>query len=210
VPTQRMIRFLGYWYRALFYGVASAVFSYGSPIAALIVGIFFTSGPLKLDQSRPWVIVIASVALAYLVAFTIHSFIGLFRAWNMLHPFTFEVVSGQLETQYPKGEHDPQIVAVRIKNRSYLTRHDCVVHIMNVEGIDNRSHIFPRFIEKLSIDSRETKQIPLMCRAFRFVPFANDIGITLAGPVSPHGTPILYVFLPIGVIMCLSELVSLK
>jgi hypothetical protein len=103
----------------------------------------------------------------------------------MLSPFKVDIVSGILETQYPKAQFEPQRVAIRVKNMSYMPRHDCVIHIMDVDGIDNRNHIFPRFVESFAIDSGETKLISLMFRAFRTAPYGNDIGITLAGPVSP-------------------------
>jgi hypothetical protein len=186
VSRQTAERFVRYWRGAIAYGVSSAAFGYGSLIGAIIVGVFFTHGSLKIDQFPAWVIPLVSAAIAIIAVFILHIFIGFYRALKMLRPFETEIVSGDLDTQYPKAQYESQKIAVRIKNKSYLPRHDCVIHIANIEGIDNQSHIFPRLIEKFSIDKGETKQIALMHRTFRAAPLANDWGIILNGPIG-HG-----------------------
>jgi MFS family permease len=181
--THRSIaRFIRHWRRAIAYGIRSAAFGYGSTIAAVIVAILFVGGRF---QAPSWAIPIVSAAIAIIAVFVLHVFIGFYRAWKMLSPFKVDIVSGILDTEYPKAQFEPQRIAIRVKNMSYMPRHDCVIRIMNMDGIDNRNHIFPRFVESLTVDSGETKLVSLMFRAFRSTPYGNYTGITLAGPVSP-------------------------
>jgi hypothetical protein len=189
MSRRSIARFMRHWGRAIAYGIRSAAFGYGATIAAVIVAILFAGGRF---QAPSWAIPIVSAAIAIIAVFVLHFFIGFYRAWKMLSPLKVDIVSGILDTEYPKAQFEPQRIAIRVKNVSYVSRHNCVIHIMDVDGIDNRNHIFPRFVESFSIDSGETKLISLMFRAFRAAPYGNDIGITLAGPVSPaHGANVV-------------------
>jgi hypothetical protein len=156
-------------------------FGYGSVVGAILLALLLTVWPLKIG---PWVQPAVAAVFSIAFVFTINLLvIAPYRAYRLLEPFKLTVISGLLETAYPIGQFEPQKVALRITNRSYQPQRECVVHIMDIEVVDNRDHKFPRFIEKFTIDSRDTKQVVLLFRAFRQAPYGNDIGITLGGPV---------------------------
>jgi len=178
-------RFIWHWLAATRAGVLSSTFGYGSPIAAVIVGIYFTNGPLRMDQLPTWAVPLVLVAIAMTAVLLIHIIVGGYRAWILERPLRVSVSSGLLSTQYPATQHEPQRVALALTNKAYLTRNDCVVHIMSIDGVDNSDNKFPRFVDKFSIDSGETKQISILYRTFRQHPLINDNFITVAGPPSP-------------------------
>jgi hypothetical protein len=165
----------------------------GAAIAALCVAaIPGLNLPQRLDlmtvgeQPPWWFSPLASAAFAILIVAVFRMlFIAPYRAWRMLTPLKITVLSGLLETQYPVGQYEPQRVAISVENMAYLKINDVTVHVMTVDCVDNSNHIFPRFVEKFSIDSGEKRQISLLYRTFRSAPLANDNDITVAGPVSP-------------------------
>ncbi len=100
----------------------------------------------------------------------------------MLWPFSIKVVAGRLKTPYPPGPFEPQKAALLVRNRSYLTRSDCVMHIMCVCNASDDIH-FPRFITEFSIQPKETKQLVFATWTSRNPPYENDKSIFLSGPV---------------------------
>jgi hypothetical protein len=189
----RVRKYLSHWRRAALGDLTSAAFGWGAAIAALFVAaipglnIPQRLGLMTAGEQLPWWFSpLASAVFAVLIVAIFRMFIiAPYRAYRMLNPFKVTVLSGLLKTQYPAGQYEPQRVAVAIKNTSYLRRNDCVVHITAIDGVDNSNHAFPRFVERFSIDSGETKQISLMYRTFRRTPLNNDDAIAVAGPVSP-------------------------
>src|ERR1700722_4650039 len=105
VSPRTVIKFLRYWWGAMAHGVISNAFGYGSVVATVILGILLTNSPYQLTT---WETPIANAAIAILAVFTLYLFVGFYQAWNMMHPFKVDVVSGVLKTHYPMGQYDPQ------------------------------------------------------------------------------------------------------
>ena len=196
----RVRKYLYHWRRAAFHNFTGAAFGWGTAIAAVVVAaipglkIPQRLGLVTVGEQLPWWLSpLASAFFAILIVAAIRVFlIAPYRAYRMLHPLKVTVLSGVLETQYPVGQYEPQRVAISVENMAYLKMNDCTAHIMSIDGVDNSGHIFPRFVEKFSVDSGEKRQINLLYRTFRKSPLANDNDITVAGPVSSaYGSNIL-------------------
>lgn len=186
------IKYFVHWQRAVIHDLTGAAFGWGAPIAALFVAaipglnLLQRLGLMTCGEQLPWWFSpLASAAFAILIVAVFRMlFIAPYRAYRMLNPFKVTVLAGCLKTQYPVGQHEPQKVAIVVENMAYLKINDCTVHIMAIDGVDNRDHLFPRFVDQFSIESGEKKQISLIYRTFRVAPLANDNDITVAGPVS--------------------------
>jgi hypothetical protein len=108
-----------------------------------------------------------------------------YRAWRMLNPFRIKVVSGQLDSEYPKEAFPRQYAAVRIKNLSYRQRSNCVLHIWQIAGFDNQHHALPRFVYEFALLPGDTKEIGFLSWTTRSPPHENDSMFTLSGPTGP-------------------------
>jgi hypothetical protein len=56
---------------------------------------------------------------------------------------------------------------------------------MSVDGLENKNHAFPRFIEEFSLEADQTKEIAFLFWTAREPPNSNDPILTFGGPPSP-------------------------
>jgi hypothetical protein len=103
----------------------------------------------------------------------------------MIKPFKIKIVSGEIETIYPKARFDRQSVAVSIRNKSYRDRNNCTIHVTNVAGFNNEHHTFPRLIQEFSVQSGDDIVIPILSRVLREAPLKSDDHLTVHGPITP-------------------------
>jgi hypothetical protein len=106
-----------------------------------------------------------------------------YRAWRMLKPFRIKVVSGQLDSEYPKEAFPRQSAAVVMKNLSYRQRSNCVLHVLQIGGFDNQHHALPRFISEFSLLPGDTQQIKFLSWTTRDLPHRNDPTFRLIGSI---------------------------
>jgi hypothetical protein len=188
-----MRRFMRHWWVAFRHGVGEGWFGWGAA-AGLVVANFIVSAAQKgsiraLDPTSWWLtswwFMLAATVLGGLAAVAIFNALVLapYRACGMLKPFRIEVVSGQLDDEYPKGEFPPQSAAVVMKNKSYRQRSNCVLHVWQIAGFDNQHHALPRFIAEFSLLPGDTKQIKFLSWTTRSPPHGNDPMFMLHGPV---------------------------
>jgi hypothetical protein len=192
MPQRKFTTFCRHFWRATFAGVRSGVFGYGPYIVAAALGYL----GVIVAPVPAWTSPIINACLAMLCVFAINCvFIAPYRALRMLWPFSIKVAGGHLKTSYPPGPFEPQKAALLVRNRAYLQRSDCVLHIM---GVDNASDDiqFPRFITNFSIEPKVTKQLVFAKWTSRKAPCENDRSIFLSGPAGGLGGNIA--MLPVG------------
>ncbi len=181
-----------HWRVAVVYGISHSVFGWGAYIAAAFVaaivafGIPKKFGLITMDQELPWWFgPMASVVFAFIAVTLIHVFvIGPYRAYRMLNPFKIKILSGEIDTPYPKERFDRQSCAVSIRNKSYRDWNNCTLHVLSVAGFNNEHHTFPRLIREFSVQSGDDIVIPFLSRVVRPAPFNSDNHLTFHGPVS--------------------------
>ncbi|HKM81269.1 MAG TPA: hypothetical protein VJY15_09960 [Candidatus Acidoferrum sp.] len=199
------VKYLSHWLRAVIHDLTGAAFGWGAAIAALFVAaIPGLNIPQKLglmtgsEQLPWWFSPLASAAFAILIvaAFRI-LFIAPYRACRMLKPFRVKLISGEIETAYPKERFERQNVAVSIENRSYRDLVNCTLYVTKVSGFNDDHHQFPRLIQEFSIQSGDTIVIPILSRTLRTAPLQSDKHLTFHGPIAPVWNGNI-VTLPIG------------
>jgi hypothetical protein len=158
----------------------NSVFGWGTVLAALVLSVL----GIRMNQIANPIQIMITVAVSMLIVFLIRVFVvGPIRAWRMMRPFSIDIASGFLESQYPHGQFRDQRVVVRLKNQSYKQHSKCVLHIMSVSNFDNTHKNFPRAIEEFSIEPGEALSIPIMSWTTRNPPLKNDNEIVVCGPV---------------------------
>jgi hypothetical protein len=181
--SKRAIR---HWWVAAAHGVGGSTFGWGVAAAAAILSFAqqqYGYIPAWMQASR-WFTPLASAATGLvLVALFNAVVLAPYRAWRMLKPFRIEVVSGQLDGEYPKEAFPRQSAAVTIKNLSYRQRSNCVVHIWQLAGFDNQHHTLPRFLCEFSLLPGDTQQVKFLSWTTRSPPHKNDTTFILNGPV---------------------------
>ena len=119
------VKYLSHWLRAVIHDLTGAAFGWGAAIAALFVAaIPGLNIPQKLglmtgsEQLPWWFSPLASAAFAILIvaAFRI-LFIAPYRACRMLKPFRVKLISGEIETAYPKERFERQNVLFQLKTK---------------------------------------------------------------------------------------------
>jgi hypothetical protein len=150
------------------------------------------------EQLPWWFSPLASAAFAILIvaAFRI-LFIAPYRAYRVLKPFRVKLISGEIETAYPKERFERQNVAVSIRNKIYRDLVNCTLHVMKVSGFNDDRHQFPRLIQEFSIQSGDKIVIPILSRTLRTAPLQSDKHLTFHGPIAPVWNGNI-VTLPIG------------
>jgi hypothetical protein len=173
--------FLHHFGVALIAGLSST-FGWGGVVGASVLAAIAIY--LKMDQVPAWLLPIASAVIALLLVFFINLLIvAPYRAFRMMRPFSIKIESGFIKSQYPLSHFDSQKVAIRIKNRSYRPRSECVLHITSINNFENTNHVFPRFVEKFSIQPGDTTLITLASWTSRKLPSTDDSSIAIAGAI---------------------------
>jgi hypothetical protein len=185
MSIRRFMRAVRHWKIAFWHGASGAMFGWGTVAAGFIIAYVqpqLTFIP-RLVQASWWFTPLESL-LAGLLAVTIINAVGVapYRTWRMLNPFRPDVVSGQLDSEYPK-EFPRQSAAVIIKNLSYRQRSNCVAHIWQIVGFDNQHSALPRFISEFSLLPGDTQQIKFLSWTTRSPPHRNDSTFMLSGPI---------------------------
>ena len=193
---------LSHWRRAVAHGISGGMFGWGIAIASFVVAALVGLGILQkfgLPQELPWwVPPLVSVALAFIVVAAMHVFvIAPYRAYHMLNPFQIKIVSGDIETAYPKEQFERQHFAISIRNKSYRERTNCTLHVMRVRGFNNEHHSFPRLIREFSIQSGDEIVVAILSRTLRTAPLESDKQLAFHGQVG-LGWGGNYVTLPLG------------
>jgi hypothetical protein len=208
-------RFFGHWRAATKYGVQSGWFSWAIAVATVLIAYWQSRqlAPPPVNTVAPvltqtswiapllniaWVPPLLSICGALVIVVLFNAlFLAPGRAWRMLHPFRVRLVVNTGDDVYPKGQFEAQRAAVSITNRSYCTWGRCVLHVISVDGLENKNHAFPRFIEEFSLEADQTKEIAFLFWTAREPPNSNDPILTFGGPISPaYGSNRLT--LPIG------------
>lgn len=179
-------RAVRHWRIAFWHGASAAMFGWGTVAAGFIIAYVqpqLTFIPRSMQASLLFTPLEGLVA--GLLAVTIVYAVGVapYRAWRMLNPFRIDVVSGQLDGEYPKEEFPRQSAAVSIKNLSYRQRSNCVAHIWQMAGFDNQHSALPRFITEFSLLPGDTQQIKFLSWTTRSPPHRNDSTFMLSGPI---------------------------
>jgi hypothetical protein len=180
--TRLLVKFLFHWRSAVIHNLGDAAFGWGAPIAAFIVAaIPGLNIPQRLglmtkgEQLPWWFSPLASAAFAILTVAAFRIFIiAPYQAYRRLNPFTVKLVSGDIETAYPKEQFERQNVAVSIENKSYLDLDRCTLHVMKVNGGNSDNLQLPRLIQEFSIQSGDKIFIPILSRTLRASPLQND------------------------------------
>jgi hypothetical protein len=182
----RLKRFTRHWWVAAGHGLGGNVFGWGIAAAAAILSYAQAqSGFIPAwMQASWWFIPLASAAAAVLIVVVLNALVlAPYRAWRMLKPFRSEVVSGQVDGEYPKETFPRQSAAISIKNLSYRQRSNCVLHVSQIAGFDNQHHALPRVIAEFSLLPGETQKIRFLSWTTRKPPLINDPSFTLNGPI---------------------------
>jgi hypothetical protein len=141
-------RFFGHWWAATKYGVQSGWFGWAIAVATVLIAYWQSRQVLKPTSwiATAWGPPILSICGALVIVILFNAlFLAPCRAWKMLHPFRVRLVVNTGDDVYPKGQFEPQRAAVSITNRSYCSWDRCVLHVMSVDGLENKNHAFPRF-----------------------------------------------------------------
>src|SRR5271157_5412300 len=100
---------------------------------------------------------------------------GKFAAFNeFCKRLRVKLISGEIETAYPKERFERRNVAVSIENRSYRDLVNCTLYVTKVSGFNDDHHQFPRLIQEFSIQSGDTIVIPILSRTLRTAPLQSD------------------------------------
>jgi hypothetical protein len=182
-------RFIGHWWKAARHGVGGYVFGWGTPVAAVVIGFVQHQYGLSIwvsEQASWWLTPLLSALAALLVVAAFNAMLlAPYRAWRMLRPFRIDVVSGQLDGEYPKQTFPRQSAAVVMKNLSYRQRSNCVLHVFHVAGFDNQHHALPRFVSEFTLPPGDKQQIKFLSWTTRSPPRGNDPTFMLYGPLAP-------------------------
>jgi hypothetical protein len=176
-------RFMRHWWVAARHGVGGNTFGWGVAAAAVILG--FVQQQYDIPASdRPWLVPLASAIAGFALVVVFNALVlAPYRAWRMLDPFRIGVVSGQLDTEYPKETFPRQSAAVVMKNLSYRQRSNCVLHILRITPFDNQPHALPRFVSEFSLLPGDTQRITFLSWTTRALPYRNDPTFMLSGPI---------------------------
>lgn len=183
---RRFMRAMHHWRVAARHGVGGNMFGWGTVAAAAILGYaHHRYGLITASEQTSWWFMPLASAFAALIVVAVFNALVLapYRAWRLLRPFRIRVVSGQLESVYPKEAFPRQSAAVVIKNLSYRERSNCVLHVWQIAGFDNQHHALPRFVCKFSLLPGDTQQIEFLSWTSRSPPYGNDPTFMLSGPV---------------------------
>ena len=163
------------------------MFGWGTLATTLIIGIIQHQYGLSItasEQASWWLMPLANALAALVVVAAFNALVlAPYRAWRMLKPFRIEVVSGQLDSEYPKEAFPRRSAAVVMKNSSYRQRSNCVLHVLQIAGFDNQHHALPRFITEFSLLPGDTQQIKFLSWTTRGLPHRNDPTFVLSGPI---------------------------
>jgi hypothetical protein len=169
------------------HGVGGGVFGWGTPITAVVIGLIQHQYELSIwvsEQASWWLTPLLSALAALVVVGAFNALVlAPYRAWRMLKPFRIEVVSGQLDGEYPKEVFPRQCAAIVMKNLSYRQRSNCVLHVLHIAGFDNQHHALPRFVSEFSLLPGDTQQITFLSWTTRNPPLGNDPTFILSGPI---------------------------
>ena len=180
-------RFIRHWWVAARHGVGGDMFGWGTLAAALVVGVVQHRYGLSIratEQAEWWLTPLLNALAALVVVAAINALLlAPYRAWRMLNPFRIEVVSGQLDSEYPKEAFPRQSAAVVMKNLSYRQRSNCVLHVVRIAGFDDQHHALPRFVSEFSLLPGDTQQIKFLSWTTRSPPHRNDPTFMLSGPI---------------------------
>jgi hypothetical protein len=180
------VRAIGHWWAAARHGVGGDMFGWGTLAAALIFGIVQHQYGLSIrvsEQASWWLTPLANAFAALVVVAAVNALVlAPYRAWRMLNPFRTKVVSGHLDSEYPKEAFPRQSAAIVMKNLSYRQRSNCVLHILHIAGFDNQHHALPRIISEFSLLPGDTQQITFLLWTTRSLPYKNDPTFMLTGP----------------------------
>ena len=136
------------------------------------------------EQASWWFMPLASAVAALVLVAVFNAFVlAPYRAWRMLKPFRIEVISGQLDGEYPKEPFPRQSAAVIIKNLSYRQRSNCAVHVWQIGRFNNQHHALPRLISEFSLLPGDTQQVKFLSWTTRSPPLKNDLTFILSGPI---------------------------
>jgi len=163
------------------------MFGWGTLATTLIVGLIRYQYGFSItasEQASWWLTPLANAFAALVVVAAFNALVlAPYRACRMLKPFRIEVVSGQLDSEYPKGAFPRQSAAVVMKNLSYRQRSNCVLHVLHIDRFDNEHHALPRFVSEFSLLPGDTQQITFLSWTTRSPPHNNDPTFMLSGPI---------------------------
>jgi hypothetical protein len=182
-----LLRAIRHWWVAARHGVGGDMFGWGTLATTLIIGLIRYQCGLSItvsEQASWWLTPLANALAALVVVAAFNALVlAPYRAWRMLKPFRIEVVSGQLDSEYPKEAFPRQSAAIVMKNLSYRQRSNCVLHVLHIGGFDNHHHAVPRFISEFSLLPGDTQQITFLSWTTRSPPHGNDPTFMLSGPI---------------------------
>jgi hypothetical protein len=178
-------RAIHHWWVAARHGIGGNTFGWGVAAAAVVLGFVQQRyGIAATDQASWWLIPLANALAAFVLVVAFNAFaLAPYRAWRMLRPFRIQVISGQLDGEYPREAFPRQSAAVVITNLSYRQRTNCVLHVWQITGFDNQHRALPRLISEFTLVPDDTQQIKFLSWTARSAPHQNDLTFTLTGPV---------------------------
>lgn len=163
------------------------MFGWGTPVTAVVIGLIQHQYGLSIwvsEQASWWLMPLINALAALVVVAAFNALLlAPYRAWRMLKPFRIEVVSGQLDNEYPKEAFPRQSAAIVMKNLSYRQRSNCVLHVLHIAGFDNQHHALPRFVSEFSLLPGDIQRITFLSWTTRSPPHKNDPTFMLSGPI---------------------------